>query len=132
MYFDHVNFKGTGMRQACEWDLRDRARAGRHKGKTICQHDWSCMQHKKFLLKITQAKVYYFLKTPRALILNCWRLSQEKEWSRKHFIFENKIYYVIIRGIIGKTNYYWHLRFFLRCYYKLVNIKNLGELNFIF
>ena len=34
---------------------------------------------KIFLLKITQAKVYFFLKTPRRLILNFLRLSQEKE-----------------------------------------------------
>ena len=40
--------------QACQWvvipssDPRDRARAGRHVGKSICQRDWSHRQYNKF------------------------------------------------------------------------------------
>ena len=36
------------LKQACQWDLRNRARAGRHAGKSVCQRDWSCRQHNKF------------------------------------------------------------------------------------
>ena len=73
--------------QVCQWDLCDCARAGRHAGKSICQHDWSHRQHNKFYRKSPRQKFLFFWRLKRDLSLNfCVCHKKRKSWSELNIV----------------------------------------------
>ena len=73
--------------QACQWDACDCAHAGRHAGKSFCQHDWLCRQQNKFYWKSHMQKFLFFWRLKRDLSFNFCKNKKNKimNWT-KHFI----------------------------------------------
>ena len=75
------------------------------------------------LPKITQAKVSFFLKIQEICSLIFVSVIKKVYQKNKTFVKPIHIMYVFIKGIIGKTNSYWHVHFFFD-HIKLLSIKS--------
>ena len=73
--------------QSCQWDPHIRAHAGKHAGKSVGQHNWSCWQHNKFYRKSHRQK-FFFSRLKRVFYFNfcvCHKKSKIVNWT-KHSI----------------------------------------------
>ena len=73
--------------QACQWDPRDRTRAGRHAGKSNCQHDWLCRQHNKFHQQSRSQKFIFFWRLKRGLSLNFCVMRKVRSWIEENILW---------------------------------------------
>ena len=84
------------------------------------QIDWPArlmtQEISQILLKMAQAKVSFLLKTQKRRAL--WFLCVIKKMYQGNIPFVKTIHMcVFIKGIIGKMNCYWHVRFFFNLYW---------------
>ena len=98
--------------QAYQWDRRDHPHSGRHAGKSVCQCDWSHRQYNKFLKKSHKQKYLFFSRLKGDLCLNFCVFHKKRNCLENISFLKTRHRYVIIKGIIGKKNCYWHMCFF--------------------
>ena len=89
-----------------------------HKGKPIGQRDWSRKQNNKFYQKSCLQKFLFFWRLKKVVFFNfCAFKLIIKTVYQENIPFVNTMHmYVFIKGIIRKTNCYWHMHFFFDLY----------------
>ena len=97
--------------------MRHRASAGWHAINRAGQHDWLRRQHNKFYRKLRKQKFLFFSQGSKETCSLIF-VSVIKKVHPENIPFVKLIHimYVFINGIIGKTNCYWHVRFFFYLY----------------